>query len=50
MGTSKNAASPDTPPWKMALAVLVLVTVQCPQSLHCYAPTRRRRGGTAGPG
>lgn len=22
MGTSKNVASPDTPPWKMALAAL----------------------------
>jgi hypothetical protein len=48
MGTSKNVASPDTPPWKMALAVLGRPDVPVPrQNREIWRSVQAERGPEA---
>ena len=48
MGTSKNVASPDTPPWKMALAVLGRLDIPVPkQNREIWRSVQAERGPEA---
>jgi hypothetical protein len=48
MGTSKNVASPDTPPWKMALAVLGRPDIPVPsQNREIWRSVQAERGSEA---